>query len=331
MLRIELTLKTRARSTGQKGNMNMNRILAVFMIAFTSLFATSVGGQQQIQALQSFPQVGTLSNVENAVVSMNQCGMSFQLQYTTISNTTSGVGVSPPVRLFSSYLQFQQFMASNGMYLVNLLQSRTNIASPIRFIASISYYNMPNLSYAVYSASTNIGQLSTITSNTFMSIVPTYTHVAIPVPGLQKFRIDVATSPPYYAVWPLDPSLPPCQYNPTGLEQEHTTTDLLVLNQWYLLGNYEARCTVVVGGVTNVFNTVGELISQPGLHVSGSKSVSMKCTRDTDVTLQISTDLIRPNWTTVTNWPWTLGITNATWTNPSPAPRSFYRILQNAH
>ncbi len=286
--------------------------------------AVALNSHGQISGLPEKLCIGSEAEVLEWVATNRLCIVDFQIKYitSTNANVTRGREISGSNVSFGSYADFQYCLLTNGVRILNDVKSQSDIGSPLMFYAAI-LYTYPDQSFtAAYSAATNIGPVSTITSNTFVGIHPDWTRIAVPVPGLQQLHMDVATTPPYSFTWtPNGSYVPPNQYVPTV--PERTTNDLLILSEWYATGAYRARFSITAGGRTNVYTQHGEVLSPATLRMTSRTNLVVSMAKGSDTVIQSSGDLV--HWQTWTTFSWSKGtnmISSAV--NPN-LPGQFFR------
>lgn len=279
------------------------KILAAFTVAITALLPFTEKAQAQtqnsIQPPTELPDslpIGDRQRMLDWVVTNSSCGTASQITYNiNMSGPVHLEGqVTSTTRQWDSYASFNSYIASNAFAMFTKYRDRMNpsygvIFSP--YVVDTSHGAIPVLE--TLDATTNVGPVSTITSNSFASIRPDYFWVVVRVPGLQFFSVETSgysfrwsptgatQSPPY----PISPD-------------EGTRTDIVMLNEWYSLATNRVRFAIAVAGVTNRYTEYGDCI-RTSLSMKSKTELEAHVARGSDTCIVSSTNLV--NWTIVTN------------------------------
>jgi hypothetical protein len=156
-----------------------------------------------------------------------------------------------------------------------------------------------------------------------------YAYAVVPVPGLQRLIIDVGVSNDYYFEWANGVSYTA----PIALNfeppQEYIWTNILALGEWYSTNGYRARITLGANGQQRTYTQygdpldIGKLVYTPSLltvHMARGSDTSVESFTDFSVS---KADVI--NSVIMTNFNWSLGISNAQISTRNNLPRQFYR------
>jgi len=278
-------------------------LIAALAVAISVLGAVNVQGSTTPPfTLDSIPTATSEAGLMDKMVSVPiYAGVT--LIYTDTNGVRHGVSPISTPKVFSSYQSYRDFCASNILYGICLV--RTNASHPADPKApaevSLTLY-IPNAATGSSAIDSDTSSLDSITVDWLSSLVPDYSLIVIYVPGLQQFTAIVNDgNPSYVGGWTnnVSPSIQGTAVVvapkgteiangwfltdevPTSLERkvhanstvghppEYTRKDCLVLNFWYLLQQYPARFTVVIGSQTNTYTQFGNQIAPPLIQLDG--------------------------------------------------------------
>ena len=177
------------------------------------------------------------------------------LEYTLTNGTTTATGNSLSTN-FSSYAQFEERIAANGMFLRSAIGNKAQSNAPVRVYAVVLYSGMP---YSGLTIDTYIAPMRNLSRSSFIGLPVKSVTAMVPVPGLQMFNIE---APNYSYTWtPTQSSIKSNSKNAVVVRPlERTTTDMIVLNNWCAYPTEAVRFKVGVAGVTNRYTQVGSPI-----------------------------------------------------------------------
>ncbi|MDE1974911.1 MAG: hypothetical protein KGI49_00120 [Patescibacteria group bacterium] len=303
-----------------------------FTLASASLDTTGSSGQQS-QPLSIIPPsslpdslpIGNLDKMLDYMVS-NAAYPDFRLSFSTTTNSyqyyerTYG-----GVLKFDSYASFEQCMMTNCWYVyTNFIASRTDVTSPIGLTVIVNY-DPVILNSGLIILTNNVGYVGSITSNSFLGITNAFNRLRPPVivSGLSQFKVTVDVNPPYSYTWTASGQNSPKVIG--GYPIEWTTNGVVILNQWYGMGQYRARFTITANGQTRTYTQSGSPLQGAELSMTSRSNLLVSMTSGSDTYIEASTNLT--DWTTVTNFPWQFtGMTNCTSIIIDPdLPEQFFR------
>ena len=175
---------------------------------------------------------------------------------------------------------------------------------------------------------TNLGFVSSVTSNSFYNAKPVDLEAVVRVQSLEEFKIQV------YSNWPSTSGMYTYTWTPTSSVQsnpstwrEQTATNALVLNRWYSIGLYRARFTITAGGKTMTYTQHGDPVSAGMLSIDRTTGLTAWMSVGSDTSVETTTNWV--NWSTVTNLPWSMATNRAVVSVSLKNPSRFYRLNSN--
>lgn len=279
------------------------RFFAALTTAFLFLCVDKTRGTDNQLPPASLP-VGSPTVFRSWIVTNQIVQVNNRLYYTA-TNGQAGDWGNFGWKTFSSYPSYQQFTSSNFFRVFNEARTFMDANKQLRQFVLVEYY-IPDLdiNYAirVMEINTNIGIVSTITSNSFLSAPSLMELGYVRVPGLQRFVVEVNGL--YTNSWPAQPGrppqTPPLGFNPPQFPTELTTNNYVVLNKWYSMGTNQATFTIVTPALTRRYNRYGERLDVPPTIRVSNDCALVSFVRGATITIECSSNFV--NWTTVTNF-----------------------------
>lgn len=303
--------------------MKTNRLIAAIMAAFALGVVNTKG--VETQALPASLPIGSVEAFRSWIVTNQMVSVNNILYFTNTSGVLEGGGTFGG-KNFNSYLAYQQFTGSNSLSLFNQLRSSMDSSKMLRFAVTVKYY-IPELGGLVQTLliHTNIGIVSTITSNSFVTAPVenelSYVHVA----GLQQFTVEVSGL--YTNSWPAivgrPQQSPPAGFTPPIFPPELTTNNYVVLNQWYSMGTNDVTFSITTDGKTRRYNRFGEAFDRPPVMSIHGNVISASFTRGATITFESSPNLI--NWNPVATFIDSGAFGNCSIQYNSTQPKLFFR------
>jgi len=138
----------------------------------------------------------TQNQVLELIVAKSPCSVTIivKCENPTGGLSTSGVPTDDNKMSFSSYANFQTYVASTSSRLFNLLGGQKNGASRVHFRVSMTYVDTgpsgiltTNVGFAI---DTDLGQAKNLTAGSFY-VVPTVQSIVIPISGVTSASLQV--------------------------------------------------------------------------------------------------------------------------------------------
>ncbi len=294
----------------------------------TFLCVDSMKGFDQPALPASLP-MGSVEAFRSWIVTNQVIHYNNAIYFTNTSGELEGYG-NFGAKNFNSYTTYLQFTGSNSFNLFNSRRSAMDPDKMLQFFVTIDYY-IPEIAQVGWAGwvralylEANVGLVSSITSNSFVTVNPKYEFVYMNVPGLEQFKVEVKGV--YSNSWPAQIAGPGTQSDsPTQFPPEFTTNNYVVLNSWYSMGDTnETRISIKVGGKTRRYTQFGQPLDKNPTVTIKPESLFASFARGAQVTIESSTNMI--NWTSVTNFSDTKGTGFISLPYTKNQPREFFRV-----
>lgn len=320
--------------------MKIIRVFAVFLTAFSALLAPNATGQTA-NSEPGMPlklPVGSEEEMLDYVISngygtLPPAVFSFSLFFRNKYDTNTWWKAGPQLAWDwgpTNHADFIRMVQKGGMEAADAIkESGLYLEGSRVWVIMDVTSNSPDgteRGFRPYNARTGFDTVDQVTPETLAAIRPRFMCALIPVQNLESVRVDVDTPNPCWFDWVKGEVYGTYSDNWPGdhYKSEQNLPGFFTISDWYL--KYRTRISPTVAGKKFTYTQAGELLVPAAESMKTPGELNISVTKGSDVTIQSSHDL--KSWSTVTNVPWSAGVSSITMPIDDPtAPCKFYTTI----